>query len=276
MLKQRVLTAVVLAPLVLLGILYLETSVFAAIIAIIVALGAWEWAVLARLQGVLRVSYVVIFLLSIAGLYYYLIVPAVITSPSITLLYSALIWWGLALAFVIIYPYGSRTLQSYRLLVAAAGYIVLLPAWASIVLLLQHSGPGYVLLLMLLVWGADIGAYFSGRRFGRYKLAPRVSPGKTWEGLVGALVASVIIVVIAFPLLEVAPESRVKFLALSLLVVLVSVLGDLLESMFKRMADVKDSGGLLPGHGGILDRIDSLTAAAPVFALGLYMLGVME
>ena len=275
MLKQRIVTALILAPLVLLGILYLDTSVFAAIIAIIIALGAWEWTVLARLQGALRIAYVVVLLLSIMVLYYYLILPASITSPSVTVLYAALMWWVLSLFCVIIYPSGSRVWQSSRLLLAVAGYIVLIPAWLSIVLLLQHSGPGYVLLLMLLVWGADIGAYFAGRRFGRHKLAPKVSPGKTWEGLIGALMATIIIVVAAFPLLEVAPESRTNLLALSLLVVLVSVLGDLLESMFKRMADVKDSGGLLPGHGGILDRIDSLTAAAPVFALGLYMLGEM-
>ena len=173
------------------------------------------------------------------------------------------------------YSVGTKLFRSSRLFLTVAGYLVLIPAWLSIVLLLQHAGPAYVLLLMLLVWGADIGAYFSGRRFGRNKLAPRVSPGKTWEGLIGALLVSIIISLVAFEFLEISSILHTNLLILCLVMVLISILGDLVESMFKRMADVKDSGGLLPGHGGVLDRIDSLTAAAPVFTLGLYLLGVI-
>ncbi len=147
-------------------------------------------------------------------------------------------------------------------------------------LIAQGSGKGdwvelVALLVMVLVSCADIGAYFAGRSFGRHKLAPQVSPGKTWEGLLGALAVTSVVAWVAARLFLMPTEFVFNFIVLCLVTVLVSVVGDLSESMFKRMVGAKDSGGLLPGHGGVLDRIDSLTAAAPLFATGVLWLKVV-
>jgi phosphatidate cytidylyltransferase len=126
---------------------------------------------------------------------------------------------------------------------------------------------------MVLVWGADIGAYFSGKAFGKKKLAPRVSPGKSWEGLYGGLAASLAITLVVGLQQGWSTLSVLLALAGAALVVLISVVGDLTESMFKRQSGIKDSSNLLPGHGGVLDRIDSLTAAIPLFATLLWLAG---
>jgi phosphatidate cytidylyltransferase len=149
------------------------------------------------------------------------------------------------------------------------GFLVLLPAWLVPLTLRElPDGKWLTLFLMLYVWGADTGAYFAGHRFGRHKLAPRVSPGKTWEGVAGGL-ATVLLVALAAGIygFGFGPAALALWVALSLFTGLVSVLGDLFESRLKRIVGVKDSGTLIPGHGGVLDRIDAFTAAAPVFAL---------
>src|SRR5690606_17335644 len=135
---------------------------------------------------------------------------------------------------------------------------------------LHEHGPAVMLFLLLLVVAADVGAYFAGRRFGRNKLAPRVSPGKTWEGVIGGLLGAALIALAGGAWFGVP---LVPFVALCVVAVLASIVGDLTESLFKRHAGVKDSGTLLPGHGGVLDRVDSVTAAAPVFLIGLERLG---
>jgi len=150
---------------------------------------------------------------------------------------------------------------------------VLVPAWASLVVIhgVDPQGPRLLLFLMVLIWVADSFAYFAGRRWGRTKLAPVISPGKTREGVYGALAGAVLC---GGGLVWLMPQGNPLLLILfCLLIVLVSVVGDLFESLMKRQAGVKDSGSLLPGHGGMLDRIDSLTAAAPLFLLGLLLLG---
>jgi phosphatidate cytidylyltransferase len=152
------------------------------------------------------------------------------------------------------------------------GFLVLVPAGLGLVHLVRLLPDGRLLLLYLLVLiaAADVGAYFGGRAFGRRKLAPHVSPGKTWEGFAAGMLASIIIAALGAALFD---QPFWPWLALCLLVAVVSVIGDLTESMFKRHVGLKDSGTLLPGHGGVLDRIDSLTAAAPTFLLGLLTLG---
>jgi phosphatidate cytidylyltransferase len=184
------------------------------------------------------------------------------------LLWIAAAWWLFAFLWVTLAP----AVQS-RAAAALSGALVLVPAWVAIAHLFLYaaprinvSGSRLVLFVLALVWAADIGAFFAGRQFGRLKLAPRVSPAKTWEGVLGGMAAAAVVAAAGAWWFDLP---RVAFLSLCLAVTLVSIVGDLTESMFKRYAGMKDSGSLFPGHGGILDRIDSVTAAAPVFLLGL-------
>jgi phosphatidate cytidylyltransferase len=160
-----------------------------------------------------------------------------------------------------------------RWITALSGFLVLVPAALGLGRIAELVPDGQLLLLFLLVLiaAADVGAYFGGRTFGRRKLAPRVSPNKTWEGFWSGVVAAGCAAAVGGWLLGAQP---LPWLAVCLLVALVSVVGDLVESMFKRRAGLKDSSGLLPGHGGILDRLDSLSAAGPMFLLGLHVIGV--
>jgi phosphatidate cytidylyltransferase len=158
-----------------------------------------------------------------------------------------------------------------------AGWLALIPALAAVMRLFAGASslPGSALFLMLagLVSAADIGAYFAGRRFGRHKLAPQISPGKTWEGVLGG---SVSVMLVAYGIAATFGFSRGGFVVLSAVVFVASVVGDLTESLYKRGAGLKDSGFILPGHGGVLDRIDSLLAAAPFYVLGLEWLGMLQ
>jgi phosphatidate cytidylyltransferase len=166
-------------------------------------------------------------------------------------------------------PVGSRPAK------AAAGLFVLVPAWLSLVLLFENgSARGRVLLLVLLVliWLADIAAYFCGRRWGRVKLAPRISPGKTRVGAYAAIISSGLYGLAGAGLMGMQAYEMFIFTCICMLTVVASIMGDLLESLMKRGVKLKDSGHLLPGHGGVLDRIDSMTAAAPVFAAGIWLL----
>ncbi len=264
MLKQRIITALILAPLTLWAIFTLSTPLFALMFAVVFALAAWEWSRLVGYQVTGRVLYLVALMLLSAGTFLCLgFMPF-----AVLLALAALLWWTVALVAVLRYPNGSGVWRDSHGARAVAGVLVLLPAWAALVLLHREAGPGYVILLMLLVWGADTGAYFAGRRFGKHKLAPRVSPGKSWEGVYGALLMTLLLALVGYYWLS-PSVSAGTFVLLCLLSVSISVLGDLNESMFKRIVDIKDSGGLLPGHGGVMDRIDSLTAAAPLYAVGV-------
>jgi phosphatidate cytidylyltransferase len=180
----------------------------------------------------------------------------------------ALAWWCIALVWVAFAPQRVSTWSA-----ALSGVLALVPAWLALVLLRVRLADGaqWVLFALLLVWLADIGAFFCGRRFGRVLLAPRVSPAKTWEGVLGGVLLSAVCALAGaawfhLPLLP--------FLLLCLAAVGFSVVGDLTESLLKRYAGVKDSGTVFPGHGGVMDRIDSITAAAPVLFVGLMLLGV--
>jgi phosphatidate cytidylyltransferase len=265
-LKERLLTALVLIPALLLVLLVLPRQAALFVLALLVLLGAWEWS------GFLRTGHVVIRsgYVAVIGL---LMGAAWAVSPGAPalqlLLAAALVWWLVAFLWVSVMPARVSAVAA-----AIAGPFVLVPAWVALgrLHLSQPAGPQWVIFLILLVALADVGAFFAGRRFGRLKLAPRVSPGKTWEGLFGGLCLAM--VVAGAGLMWFAVPSG-PFLALCAAVVLISVVGDLTESLFKRYAGIKDSGKVFPGHGGVLDRIDSLTAAAPLFLLGLYWLGVL-
>lgn len=264
MLKQRIITALILMPIALGGFFLLQGGDFALFIGLVVSLGAWEWARLAGLEAQpLRLAYAAV----IAGA---LMVLHLMPDLAPWVLGASVIWWGVATWLVLTYPRSSELWASAacRLLI---GVLVLLPAWQGLILLKHWSmGNWLILSVMVLVWAADIGAYFSGRAFGKRKLAPQVSPGKSWEGVYGGLAVSLAIVV-AVGLYRDWSLGQVLIGVLGgALVVMASVIGDLTESMFKRRSGIKDSSNLLPGHGGVLDRIDSLTAAIPLFAVLLW------
>lgn len=264
MLKQRIITALILLPIALCGFFLLDGANFALFIGLVVTLGAWEWARLAGLiaQG-LRFAYAVV----VAGL---LMLLHLMPELAPWVLGVSVLWWALATWLVLTYPRTSELWASVacRLLI---GLLVLLPAWQGLVLIKHWPlGNWLIMAVMVLVWGADIGAYFSGRAFGKRKLAPQVSPGKSWEGVYGGLALSLVITAVVGVTREWSAGELILGLFGAAVVVLVSVVGDLTESMFKRRSGIKDSSNLLPGHGGVLDRIDSLTAAIPLFAVLLW------
>lgn len=267
MLKQRIITALILAPLAVWGIWSLSSPLFALGMAVIFSMGAWEWS---RLSGLQRRPGRTLYVALLATLMYggYLLLQQ--DSWALVLLVLALMWWTLILMTVLSYPH-SASLWQRGMSRGVAGIFILLPAWAAMVVLHREFGALYVILLVMLVWGADVGAYFAGRALGKHKLAPRVSPGKTWEGVLGGVGLALPAALVGSYWLQ-PSAGIVPFLLLVVFTVMTSVLGDLAESLFKRIAGVKDSGGLLPGHGGVMDRIDSLTAAAPIFTLGLIWL----
>jgi phosphatidate cytidylyltransferase len=186
------------------------------------------------------------------------------------ILTCATFWWGLALLWIQSFP-ASATLWKPQFVRAVMGLLILIPAWLSVVYLRSMvNGEWVVLLVLLIVAAADVGAYFSGRQFGRTKLAPAVSPGKSWEGVLGGALLAVVVAAIYVTVLSDTQHSP-KSLIIVVVVALISVVGDLLESMVKRVSGVKDSSDLLPGHGGVLDRVDGLVAALPVISLGFLL-----
>lgn len=263
-LRTRVLTAVagILALVVVLFLLPPQVALWVYTAAVLYA--AWEWSALARLSATWsRIGYVLAVGLLMLLASKYALAPV----PYRQLLVATAAWWLIALVWLVFMP--ERVSRSAA---AIAGCWVLVPAWLALGRLQTQSerGPWLVFYVLCLVWAADSGAYFIGKRFGRLRLAPRVSPAKTWEGVGGGLAGAMVVAVIGARLLD-APA--LGFIVLSVGVALTSIVGDLTESMFKRFAGLKDSGSLIPGHGGILDRIDSVTAAVPVFVLGFALLG---
>ncbi len=261
MLKTRVVTAVVGIALVLAAIFGLDSRGFAVVAGLAMGAGAWEWAGLLGWLGTARGAYLTGVLGAILAAGWLLA-----QGWALGLFVVTALWWAAGLVLLARWR-PQRPLG--RLVLAAAGFLGLVPAWAALVWL-HTLGPGWVLYLLGLVWIADTAAYFVGRAAGRRRLAPALSPGKTLEGVWGALVAVGLYAGLAAWWLALGPVDGVYFVLLGLLVAMVSVEGDLMESLAKRQCGVKDSGHWLPGHGGVLDRVDSLLAAAPVFVLGLH------
>lgn len=268
MLKLRVVTASVLAPVIMLLVCYISPLWFAIISGFIVMVAAYEWATLMKLESItLQASYLLIIFSSllVAG-----VVPVVFTlSLSVT---------GWLIAFYLILKYSRHSkLRILKSLPAqgVTGVFVLVPFWLAINALFNRPhGAALVLFLFIIVWAADSAAYVFGSSFGRHKLIPNVSPGKTIEGLLGGLLIAFLITLVGIFLLRLEWWQAISFIVLVAITIIFSVVGDLFESVVKRMAGVKNSSNLLPGHGGVLDRIDSLTAAAPIYAFAILGLGI--
>lgn len=268
MLRQRVLTALAIAVPVIVLILLAPPWLFGLFVLLVVAVGAREWA---QLGGFASAGTRAAFAAAIPALLALLMLLWWTAGWSVWhlgILALALIWWVFVFIGLAWYSPGLSGRPSGRLLLRAGGLLTLVPAGIALLWLHDHDR-NLVLYLIALVATADSGAYFAGRWFGRSKLAPEISPGKTREGLFGALLGAIVVALGGAWLFGLSRMDALVFGLLGVVVALVSVAGDLQESVLKREAGAKDSGGLLPGHGGILDRIDSLTAAAPVFLLGL-------
>jgi phosphatidate cytidylyltransferase len=275
MLRQRVITALLLAPLAILLVLLLPTSVFACLLAVAFLAASWEWTRLAGMQsrivrgvalGVVLIAFVALWSLrDVAWLWSALMVTGVA-------------WWVLVCVWLRHFAFAAAPTPENRNLKLLAGAFVVLPAWVAGLSIHGSPSHGHIwaFLAMLLVWAADTGAYFAGSYFGkgRRKLAPQISPGKTWVGVYGAFATSALVAAVAGWLLGVRDLRLLGLIVVTILTVASSIVGDLLESLMKRHARVKDSGALFPGHGGLLDRLDSVFAALPLFALGKLLLGL--
>ena len=261
MLKQRIITAVFLVIIVLAAVLLLPANFFAvACLIVFLTLGGWEWARLIGLEGSSQ-AFAVITLLAIGLLIY-------LASMAWYMIAVGVVWWVMILGLLTLYRQNSDFYSSRSWLLSLSGILVLIPAWLAITRLQEHD-PKLVIYLIFLVAATDTGAYFVGKAIGKNKLAPHLSPGKTLEGAKGGLAAALFWAVLGASYFQFQGVAWFYFLLLSIVVAAVSVAGDLFESLIKREGGYKDSGNLLPGHGGVLDRIDGLLAALPIFVLGL-------
>lgn len=273
MLKNRILTASLLAPLVILAILYLPPDGFAVLWGAIILGAAWEWSGLASLKGPQRPLFVVT-LLSLMVLARLFAIEWAPGELPIWFYGAAVAWWAI---------WGAAFRRSPEKLAAAkfsvvtralSGFFVLFTGWALMVWLRLNFSETQILYLVLLIWVADIAAYFTGKKLGFTKLSEAISPGKTVEGVYGAFFAVALFSLGTGLLIGFEPMTLMDFVFLSLMTVAFSICGDLFESLAKRVRGVKDSGSLLPGHGGVLDRIDSLLSAVSIFYAGSLLIPI--
>ncbi len=263
MLITRIVTALIFGSAVIVAVFLLPAVYAAAAFAMLWVLGAWEWAGLGGWRRGARVIYAVLVLAVLL-----LLLPGLSPGASTVAVVIALVWWAAAFVMVLRYP-----VHVPEPLVLLAGLPALIPSWMALsYLLAAPQGAVLAFTALALVWSADVGAYVAGRTVGRVKLAPRVSPGKTWEGLAGGVLLAAVVAWVAARLMgwPVAP-----LVAIGVATALISVVGDLTVSVFKRQSGLKDTGRLLPGHGGVMDRIDSLVAALPVYLLGLKLAALL-
>ncbi len=273
MLKQRLLTALGLALALTTLIFLLPTMLFSAVLALAIVIGALEWNHLAGLDSAIEKT---LFLALVgAGFIGLWLLSTRAPEFEIYVFGAGLVWWLLAILWLTVLSQRLLLRQLPAALRMVAGLLVLLPCWYALTVLHGHEnfGPAYVFFFLWITSWADSGAFFVGRKFGKTKLAPVISPGKSWEGVAGGFAAVAVVAVVGAWLLGLSLTGALWLLVVCFVTVPFCIIGDLLESLFKRQAQVKDSGQLLPGHGGMLDRIDSLTAAGPIFMLML-LLGV--
>lgn len=287
MLKQRIITALILAPAAILAIFYLPLPYFSGLLLAIMAIGAWEWGPLMGFANKRRrLFFVLTNVIIISLLWQYLGLQALWDEPHtlnqnvMILLWLSVAWWLLSALLTFAYPKYSKFWSSHRSIRGMFGWLTLVPTWLAFMVIRSNEystdpyhGAQLLMTLFVMVWSADVGAYFVGKSIGKHKLMPNVSPGKTLEGFIGGVVFACVLALVAGYFLDWNQSQLFLVLVVTAIITTISVLGDLNESMFKRQAGVKDSGTILPGHGGILDRIDSLTATAPVFALCYALIG---
>lgn len=273
MLKQRLITAVILIPLVVWALLALPSSVVTLLFAGVALLAGWEWLQLMEFKTPVGKLVLLILALALGWLGLLLLPIPIVLSVTVAV-------WLLATLLVASHasrPLGSRLIRLFKsplfgfisMLLILSGFV----ASAGFLHSDWSKGPELLLFVLVTVWLADSGGYFAGKRFGKHKLAVAISPNKTWEGVAGALVLALIWACLFYFSVDGLRINLVCWLLLTGFIVMISIVGDLLESIFKRCFDKKDSGNLLPGHGGMLDRVDSLLAAVPVFTATLLVLG---
>ncbi|QNN46103.1 phosphatidate cytidylyltransferase [Thermomonas brevis] len=282
MTKTRILAALVMAPAVIAAVLLLPTGWLMLLSAVVFLAALWEWLRLADVEDALsRTILLACNLALMVALVWGSRSPHAGALPLFQLaVVLGVVWWLLALLWLRHYDFASRHDGNARVFKLAAGTAAVVPAWCALAVI--HSsephGHRWLLLALLLVWAADSGAYFAGRKFGgRWfagrKLAPRISPNKTLEGLIGGVALAMLVAVVGALVIGTPAAQLPAVILVAIFTVLFSVAGDLFESLLKRHVGMKDSGHLIPGHGGVLDRIDSVLAALPVFALGKIWLG---
>ena len=273
MLKTRVITAAVLAPLAFVLIFATSLQWFGIIFAALLLVGSWEFR---RLGGLDR-GFSGWLMFIIQALLFVLLVayPDVVSEHALALLTAAcLLWLLMLLRLAVFRPEKAMDFQ-YRAVSFACSLAALTFAWIALYFLrAQAAGAWWILVLLLIIWSADTGAYFAGRAWGKRKLAPRISPSKTITGVIGGMVTAVLVSLIAVRLIPAIDAPPAPLVALALVTALISVAGDLFISLHKRKSGHKDAGRIFPGHGGILDRFDSLLTGAPFFALGMLLMGL--
>jgi len=278
MLIKRIITASVLASLIALAVFKLPMEYFSLLIGFITLLAAWEWAKLTSLNStIFRVLFLVLLITPMLGIHFWTQILELVAQltdwPDVRDYSGILEWfvippvlfWILVMILIRNTPTNVLKLQfktRYKLLI---GWFVLLSAWMFLSRLRALYGSEMTMYFLILIWIADIAAYFTGKKWGKIKLSPEISPGKTVAGLYGALVSGLICAVVLSLIYGFQIMIAADFVVLSTLTVLISIYGDLFVSVVKRQCGAKDSGTLLPGHGGVLDRIDSLIAAIPFF-----------
>lgn len=277
MTRTRLLAALIMTPLAVAAVLFLDTPWLVALTAVVFLAGLWEWFRLAEIDDTLHRS--VLLVANLAMMVAIVWASRSSSGFSFVLFQLATVvgvaWWLLAMWWLRHFEFASDHDTNARMFKLAAGTLAVVPAWCALALIHGGGSNGHrwLLIALMVIWAADSGAYFAGRRFGKRKLSPRISPNKTIEGLIGGMVAAVVVALIGAPLAG-ATVAQLPLVALVVVVTVgFSVVGDLFESLLKRHVGAKDSGDLIPGHGGILDRIDSVLAALPVFALGKGLLG---
>jgi phosphatidate cytidylyltransferase len=285
MLLQRIITALILVPLVVLAVFQLPSEYFSLLVGLITLLAAWEWTNLIGINSVVkRGLFLFVLILPMVWLHFWTqfleVAAQIFDWPDIRnysgilewLVIPPVLFWILSMILIRNAPTALLNLTMKIRYKALIGWMVLFATWMFLTRLRAFYGTELVLYFLILIWAADIAAYFTGKKFGKTKLAPDISPGKTVQGMYGALIAGgvcaiVLSLIYGFPWMVAS-----DFFMLSVLTVLISIYGDLFFSLVKRQRGVKDTGSILPGHGGILDRIDSLIAAVPFFYAGIYLI----